>query len=200
MKSYQYKTKIQRKFTKLLLRAWNNTLRRYERIWGTDDLAYVYGEQANIGILAIAAEKAGGLPFLEFSTEKGKGKGHHQGRADLQIITHSGDCWDIEAKRVQRKCDAPDLEECIKAALNDAVRDVKNISHRSDKAMGIVFVIPYGVTMSGNEWADFEMMMMDLTVLKADFSATHLCKTDIWANTPHVDCPGIGIVGRYVFK
>jgi len=200
MKSFYYKAVRRRKFTKLLLKAWHSTLRRYERTWGTDDLAYVYGEQANIGLLAVAAEKAGGLPFLEFSAERRKGQNVHQGRADLQIITHSKQRWDIEAKRVQEKYDAPDLRDSIRQALKNAVDDVRSLSYRSEQAMGIVFVIPYGITRIREEWESFVKLVTELDSLRADFSAIHLCRQDIWGNTPHMDCPGIAVVGRYVFK
>jgi hypothetical protein len=73
VKHFYYVASIRRKFTSELLKSWHNTLRRYERAWGSDDLAYVYGEQANIGLLAVAAEKTKAFPFIEFSTERGHG-------------------------------------------------------------------------------------------------------------------------------
>ena len=50
------------------LRAWHDLLQRYELNLGGDELPYIWGERANVGILAAAALNEGALFFLEANT------------------------------------------------------------------------------------------------------------------------------------
>jgi hypothetical protein len=79
------------------------------------------------------------------------------------------------------------------------VSEVTDLTYGSDMRMGIVFVIPFG-TDTWRDCLEFANRMMDLNKLRADFCAVHLCREDVWQASEHRNCPGIAIVGKYVFR
>jgi len=79
-----------------LLECWHKTLDKLEQVMS---VPYVYGERANVGILAMAAVRLGYLPFEEYSCKKGYGRGQWKGRADLRLYKNEGGTYfDFEAK------------------------------------------------------------------------------------------------------
>jgi len=187
------------KFIEGLMNSWDSTLRQYEREWGKGSyLPYVYGERANIGILAIAAAMIKALPFEEYSIKKGRGHQKHTGRADLEILARNKQLWHIEAKRLQKSFRSHDFIDVVREKLNDAANEAESSTEGSNLRMGIVFVIPYGIIEPHTQCKQFVDRISDLKSLKADFSAIHFAKPELYQKA-HKDSPGIAIVGRYVF-
>ena len=187
-----------------LLRGWHNTLRRYEtkykEMWskmGGKDLPYVYGEDAHIGLLIIAAERIGGFPFIEFDQEKRTATG--TGKQDLEIISSNNQIWNIEAKYLQIRFDDKNLRSGIRKKVREAVSDVRKlVQRRLGRNVGIVFVVPVGVS-TDSDCEVFANQIRDVTrSLRNGLSAIHFCRQDIWKVSKHEDCPGVAIVGRYV--
>ena len=81
-----------------LLRAWADVCADYQRIVG--DLPWYYHERAQIGFLAAAAWRLGGVALEEWRTDKISHDGpSRNGRGDLWVQLKSG-AWHIEAKHV----------------------------------------------------------------------------------------------------
>ena len=190
----------ERKFTQALMTSWDSTLRKYERKWAKGSyLPYVYGERANIGILAVAAAMIKAFPFEEFSITKGRGHQKHTGRADLEILGKGNQLWHIEAKRLQKSFRRHDFFDAVRDKLDEAATQAKSVTEGSDLKMGIVFVIPYGIKDPYSQRRHFVEGISDLKSLKADFSSIHFANPDLYQKV-HENSPGIAIVGRYVFK
>ncbi|MBI2873321.1 MAG: hypothetical protein HYY00_09065 [Chloroflexi bacterium] len=209
MKHFYFCPDQGRDLERKLFRSWHNVLRKYEQAWQDNDLAYVYNQEANVGVLALAAWKIGRLPFLEFSVKKLTSPGRrrrYSGWGDLSIwpMEEGGKRGGIliEAERVQRswknKNDsmANKIRECLKKATGDASR----ISEWDARRMGLVFAIPFGARNGQFEPTTFWTTLVETRrSLKADFCAFHLCKRDIWSQQrKHKDCPGVAVIGKYI--
>lgn len=189
-----------RHFSYRLFRHWHNTLRQYERTWGTDCLAYVYNQQPNVGLLAIAAYRMEGLPFVDFSIQKrGPGGRKYQGRCDLSIFLKKGKEVFIEAERItvgfQDEADV--LKTKLAKPLKKATNAVNRIIPKYYLAIGIVFIIPKKVAKSDFDPNGFiDCLDEARKKLNADICAVHFGKHEIWSQVPNNDCPGIAVVGK----
>lgn len=183
-----------------LLRQWHNTLRSIENAMGVGDLPYVYGERANLGILAVAATKVGYIPFEEYSAEKGRGRNRRSGRADLWLVEKGGaKAFDFEAKYTRVSFHSKRLRKTIKHHLDRAFTDASNIKYKSEYSIGIVFLCPYGAHYKDFDLESFWYQLADLCSYDGDFCSFHTCRSEIWAdNKGHKGYPGIAIVGRYL--
>ena len=186
-----------------LFKAWNNVLEEYELAWReVKNLPYVYNEQAEVGLLAVAARDTRGLPFLEFSIRKQGQEKNYGGRADLEIYWRKILDWNlgIEAKAINISCSLrrrdKDLIQTLKAPLTEAHISVKKLRKSYFDYLALVI----GRLVNASD--DFSRKQL-LAVLfkaawqvKADFCAIHFCDDDIWKSSEFNDCPGIVIIGK----
>lgn len=187
-------------YIRQLFQSWHRTLRRYERAWGPRDLAYVYNEQAQVGLLAVAAEKAKGLPFIEFSTKRRRGNRDYSGRADLKIfrIKTKEAVW-VEAEPASVDC--RNTIECLKEKMRlpfaEAKKSVETLAEADGLRLALVIVKLIGASPTS---CDAELVRDRVygaaKRLNAHFCAIHFCNRDLWTGSPHRDCPGIAAVGR----
>jgi len=189
-------------YIKELFQSWHKTLRRYEQAWGTSDLAYVYNEQAQVGLLAIAAEKARGLPFIEFSAKRHQAKRDYSGRADLSIrrlaMNKKKELWvEAEPVSVNYEDTVTDLASRMRGPFNEAKKSVRSLAEAGWPRLALVFVKLIGASYASFDPESLKDRLCKATKqLNADFCAVHFCNPDLWPQSPHNDCPGIAAVGK----
>jgi hypothetical protein len=162
-------------------------------------LPYIYNEEAQVGILAIAAERIGGFPFMEFDQDKRTQTG--RGKQDLEIISSDNRVWSIEAKYLVVDPADDNLESSVEKKMKLTVRAVKKLVNRKvGNSMAIVFVRPYNCT-TDSECEAFAKRIRNLISSRfseGGFAAIHFCREDVRMKSEHRDSPGIAILGRYV--
>ena len=188
---------------KNLFRAWNEVLIEYESAWREyKNLPYIYNEQAEIGLLAIAARDTKGFPFIEFSIQKhGQGK-NYGGRADLEIYWKKKLDWclGVEAKPANISCSSrrrdKNLVQTIKVPLEEAQKCVNTLRSSYHDRLALVI----GKLVHASDDFDRKQLRTDLFSaawrLKADFCTIHFCEDDIWKNSDYDNCPGIALIGK----
>jgi len=198
-------------FVYRLLHNWHRVLRSYEVEWTEvtknrpkeNFLPYVYNEQAQIGLLAVAGKGIGGFPFIEFNQDKYTWSG--RGQQDLEIISADHKIhkiWSIEAKYLEIEKSTSNLPLRLKNKMKSAIHDVKSLPNRKrGRSMAIVFFRPWGYKR-GSAHEDFSRYVksLDRQSLGCDFLAYHLCQKKILNQPkhPHPDSPGIAILGKLV--
>ena len=187
-----------------LFQSWHRTLRRYERAWGPRDLAYVYNEQAQVGLLAVAAAKAKGLPFIEFSTKKHQVNRDYSGRADLKVLRleTKQEIW-FEAKPASVECNNTIrcLQRIMRGPFKEAKKNVMSLAEAGWPRLALVFVKLTGASPTNFDSESFQdRLYRAAKQLNADFCAIHFCSLALWAHSPHPDCPGIATVGKVFGK
>lgn len=194
------------KFTYELLKEWHKTLAKYETEWSVmwkvpfqegNYLPYVYNEEAQIGLLAVAAAGIGGFPFLEFDQDKRTPTG--RGYQDLEIIWEK-QIWSIEAKYLKMDVQDENIEEILRHYIKLARDDVKRLKYRKiGKSMALVFFRPYNYPTNSTHISFINQVKnVNMKRIKCDFLAYHLCQQNILAISYHTDSPGIAILGQYV--
>jgi hypothetical protein len=196
-------SKIDRFICRLLCE-WDGVLKRYEEGYvkhakqtgkKTWDLPYVYNENAQVALLAIAAWEMGYFPFVNFNRTKRTKTG--RGFQDLEILGPECRLWDFEA--VFRECieitSEAKAQTRIGAALDEAEYEARQIPRR-DKRAGIAFLVP-NKAKSEEDLCQFVTMVKG-SLKRRDFGAIHFAPEKTWRESSHKDCPGVAIVGRWV--
>jgi hypothetical protein len=131
-----------------LLKGWHKAMERYTELQkndeGTqDDVAYWYGERANLSFLAAGAWLSGFAALEEFRSEKIRAqKKKSNGRVDL-FICKKGVAAEIEAKQRYINASAKSsLEKIIKRTMESAKRDAKATTG-SELKIACGFFVPY---------------------------------------------------------
>lgn len=193
-----------------LLRKWHLVIRRYEEKWvevwklhkdGKGYLPFVYNEEAQVGLLAIAAREAGCYPFVQFDQDKKTKSG--RGKQDLEIITSEGCIWSIEAKYLGVNWSHQELDSRVRERLQAARKDTRKLVHRHlGRSLALLFLRPYNFPPK-NEVKVFVEQFGRFKGLvargRADFAAMHMCQEHILRSSNHPDSPGIVIIGRYIY-
>jgi hypothetical protein len=125
-----------------LLGRWSRLHRQYIRYWDGQDCGWWYNERASIGVLAVAAWRAGEVALEEYSTEKGPAHSRYSGRCDLYFTVGKLD-YAAEAKHVwvplgRGAVGLHDVEANLRQACQDARRPSDPVARR----IGIVFAVP----------------------------------------------------------
>lgn len=194
-------------YVKSLFASWDKTLRRYEQSWShTGDLPYVYNQQAQVGLLAIASERIPALPFIEFSTEKRKERKNYSGRADLSImLKNTKEEISIEAERtvVHYDAESGEMVARLRKPMKKAWEELFQTLAGNDSGtlgLAILFVI---VDKASESTFDEDSFLNEIysasKKLGVDFCAAHFCSPEIWAKTEY-QCPGIVCIGKSTTK
>lgn len=129
-----------------LLEEWVLQVERYCRVYDGIDAPYLYTERANVGLLAAAAWRSGGIALEEFQSQKGvKHRPKWLGRVDLWLCQDEKVEEILEAKMLRISMDSrADLVESISSCMNDAVKDAKNAKGPYDvTGIGAAFIVPH---------------------------------------------------------
>jgi len=195
-------------FVYKLLQKWHKVLQQYEVEWTEvtknrpkeNFLPYVYNEQAQIGLLAVAGKGIGGFPFIEFNQDKHTWSG--RGQQDLEIISADHKIWSIEAKYLEIEKSTSNLPLRLENKMKSAIHDVKSLPNiKRGTNIAIVFFRPWGYD-TGGAHEDFinDVESLYRRSRHCDFLAYHLCQKKILKQPkhPHPDSPGIAILGKLV--
>jgi len=180
---------------------WNELIMKYVEEF-PDDPPLWSTERANVGILAAAAWKAGGLSLEEYDAEKLKGKKRKKRRVDLFIRTANKREFVCEAKqaliRIDPKTKVGDVHKEIDAWLSEAVTDVRRIEGEEACRLGVFFAIPRVSTkITMKDALDIFNKAMKQT--EADLKLPVLIpKSAKWADDPQYLYPGVTLFGRKV--
>ena len=207
MKQFEFIGDKRRAFIPRLFYFWHKLLKEYELEFDKHklhDLPYWYIEPTNVGLLALAAKKAGGYPLVEYSTKKGH-KAPRKGRVDLWVLDDMGNTFNFEAKQrwvsVHNKNDKK-IAEMVNEKFNGAVKAVNDLIEKPDFSVALVFVVPYSTPKRDFDTASFREVILENRSIEADFRAIHFCREDIWRKAEDEDegryYPCIAVVGRYV--
>jgi hypothetical protein len=191
-----------------LLWKWHKVLQQYEAKWTEvresspeeNYLPYVYNEQAQTGLLAVAGKLINGFPFIEFNQDKYTCSG--RGQQDLEIISADNKIWNIEAKYLEIKRATSNLRGILEKKMESAIYDVETLQNRKRGTnIAIVFFRPWGYE-TGSAHDDFirDVQSLYKWSRRCDFLAYHLCQKKILNQPkhPHPDSPGIAILGKLV--
>jgi hypothetical protein len=130
-----------------LLNGWRKAMDRYAMLQaddkGTqDDVAYWYGERANISFLAAGAWLSGFAALEEFRSERIRSRKKKNGRIDLYICNKDV-AVEVEAKqRFVNMSKRAVLEKKITSAMKAAVKDAKS-SRGTSVTLACAFFVPY---------------------------------------------------------
>ncbi len=126
-----------------VLRKWIDGVEAYCSHYGGQDAPYWYNERANVGLVAAAAWRSGGLALEEYPQNKAsRPGGTWQGRADLWLSVETHE-FVIEAKQCFPLLNGGTppktvVTKLLKAARQDATRSAV----RNARSLGMVFVSP----------------------------------------------------------
>jgi hypothetical protein len=195
---------------KLFKESWPKILEKYESAWSnTGNLPYTYGEQPDIGLLAIAAWEIKAFPFIEFWYKKDNKTGIYAGRTDLEILwkglgRKKAD-WlsGVEAKRAEVSCSAKrndkDLAQTIEKHLNKAAEDVHSLTEYYPHYYNRLALV-FGRLEEVSDDFDRERFSYNLFSAAwqtgADFCSIHFCDDGIRKKTKE-ERPGIAIIGKF---
>lgn len=143
---YQVKQKRGLSHWPRLLEEWILQVERYCRVYEGCDAPYLYTEQANVGLLASAAWRSGGIALEEFQSVKGtKHRPKWGGRVDLWLCQDEKTEEILEAKLLKISMDAySDLVSKVSDGMSSAVKDAKNAKASYEcTGIGAVFVAPH---------------------------------------------------------
>jgi len=131
-----------------VLNAWILANLRTVRAWKTaKDVPWWYNERASLSLLAGAVWQSGGVAFEEYSEDK-RGIDHrkltYRGRNDLyfkfrqrEFICEAKQAW-CGATRIRDRSSTR-----IEGRLDDACADIRKVSPRGQRRLGILFAVPY---------------------------------------------------------
>ncbi|SFB86825.1 hypothetical protein SAMN05660443_0627 [Marinospirillum celere] len=128
-----------------LLEEWVLQVERYCRVYEGQDAPYLYTEQANVGLIASAAWRSGGIALEEFQSVKGvKHRPKWNGRIDLWLCQDEKTEEIVEAKMLKISMDAhTDLISSVSKCMAAAVKDAKSAKASYElTGLGAVFVVP----------------------------------------------------------
>lgn len=189
-----------------LFRSWNGILEEYEEAWRKDkNLPYIYNEQAEIVLLALAARETSGFPFVEFSIQKHNKGDDYAGRVDLEISWKRLDWYlGVEAKRAKISCSSrrhdKDLVNTIKTPLKEASACANGLNKYYHDRLALVIgpLVLADDSFDGRKFSD--VLVNAAWEVKADFCVIHICDVDTWMNSDSPRCPGIVLVGKMYGK
>ena len=133
-----------------VLRKWIDLNRKIAETWkDRHDVPWWYNERAAVSIFAGAVWKAGGFAFEEFADEKhqapakGRLERRFHGRVDL-YANIKGKEFIFEAKQCSSGASSvgADRSKKIRARLDKAVDDARQIPAKGKKRLALLFVIP----------------------------------------------------------
>ena len=189
-----------------LFKSWSDVLEEYEIAWRNEkNLPYVYNEQAEVGLLAIAARDTKGLPFIEFSIRKHSKENDYGGRADLEIYWKKLDWYlEVEAKPIGISCSLRRRDKDLVQTLKTPLEEARNCADKLKKSYHdrLALVIGLLVRASGDfDRKQFCKVLFNAAWhVRADFCAIHFCENDIWMNSDFNKCPGIALIGKIYGK
>lgn len=193
-----------RRFAYELLKSWHEQLIRYEQAWRPSKIVpYVYNEQPQVGFLAIASEKLGWLPLLDFSTQRRRGKERISGRGDMLLTNerNGNEIWiEVEPANIRTKDDSQVLKDKILGAYSEAIACCKSLAERYGSPALALIVAKISMAKEKDfSPADFQVNVFTAQeMLKADFCAIHICESSIYAKSCFANCPGLVITGSYL--
>lgn len=105
-----------------------------------NDAAFWYREETNIGLLAAAAWRLGGIALSEYADQRTCNEGPYDGRVDLWLRTQDGASFVIEAKQclLQSSTSSTQLERWLTWAEEDARRTP---TYDSAPRLGLLFAV-----------------------------------------------------------
>ncbi len=201
MENTHFKNSVLRKHLNPIIIQWIKNINKYSEKCGSEDALYWYNERANVGILSAAAWQCGYFSLEEFSAEKRtKSKENkYSGRIDLWISCKNTE-YVFEAKQeyVSISQRATKYEEKIERKLKSARKDAVNSKEGNQKAVGLVFVVPYlPCKEKENSESLIQEFLSDIRGINYDFLAytfpdisMHLSWDDKYIY------PGVVLIGR----
>jgi len=127
-----------------ILKNWCKIVAKWCALMDWEDVPWWYSERSSLGLFGLAAWESGGVPLEEYSTKKGKRRGHWTGRGDLLISIKKRN-YIIEAKQIWISLSrrAAKGERKLEDALVDAIDGARDSTEFRGKRVGIVFAVPY---------------------------------------------------------
>jgi hypothetical protein len=162
---------------------------------------YWYNERANVGALAGAVWKQGGMALEEYPAEKGS-PGHKQdGRVDL--FASIGDNKTIfEAKVLwlhfhghSKKSWVNEIDSKLEDACSDATKSLRRT--KGYRAAGIVFVLPYWQSKHQQGQDQLDTLEQDIKECETSFTASYVHSEDMKSSKGNV-CNAVYLIGRGV--
>ncbi|WP_290810033.1 hypothetical protein [Ferrovibrio sp.] len=208
-------------FFRSVLQEWGLQVMRYSEFHRDGDageawdVCFSYKERPNVGILASAASRAGGISLVEYESSR---RGRNWARGDLFFSDQKvGYEAEVKLARVNSNMQASRdaLYDVVVPSLNEAVKAARNLNRNSDYRLGITFVVPRVVrdqneslnSASDRAFGFYQSLLGEIRSELYERNRVHFmswvapeCSRQFWLKEGDgkVHYPGIMLIGRFL--
>lgn len=181
-----------------ILRKWFKVLDEYAAVYPATDAAYWYTERAALGMLAGAVWRSGGVVLEEYRCLRDVDGKQRKGRTDAWFNIRA-ECYEVEAKYVDRRTKPGKLYTVVDATLNQAARQLETSGDKESTQVALTFFIA-GIKKRPELDETFSEFIEPARKLKPDLLAWYFPVSARGLLSPQNKhhYPGVILVGRLV--